>query len=273
MSFANQSIKTWSQHIDFERISLRFSQESKNYAQANPFPHVVFHDLFDPVLLREVAKEFPHPNGMDGFFHGVEQGGKSYLQDYEKLGPASRELIAALNSGPFVRALCKLTSINHLLSDPYLSGGGLHQTGRGGRLKIHSDFNFHSELRLSRRVNLLIYLNEGWENSWGGNLELWDKEMSHAVVSVPPKMGSVVVFTCSDNSYHGLPDDIKCPDGVFRKSIAMYYYSVPEDAEIVHSTVWKERPDERFMNSPIVRIRNSAPYFYRGFRTLFRGSK
>jgi hypothetical protein len=272
MNVPNEQIKTWSQHIDFQLISSRFVQASNVYSQADPFPHVVFQDLFDLVLLREVVKEFPPPEGMDGSFRGVEQGGKSYLQEYEKLGPASRELIAALNSGPFVRALCELTSIKHLISDPYLSGGGLHQTGKGGRLKIHSDFNFHSELRLSRRVNLLIYLNEGWEDSWGGNLELWDKDMSHAVVSVSPKIGSVVVFTCSDTSYHGLPDDIKCPDDVYRKSIAMYYYSVPEDTAFGHSTIWKERPEDNFMKSPLVRIRNSAPYFYRGLKTLFRGS-
>ena len=43
-----------------------------------------------------------------------------------------------------------------LLSDPYLWGGGLHITGKGGFLKIHSDTNFHPNFNLDRRLNLLI---------------------------------------------------------------------------------------------------------------------
>lgn len=259
------------QEFDFKYVDSRFAQSADDYANAEPFPHMVFNDLFDASLLRKVSIEFPDPIAMNGRFRGVEQGGKSYLQNFDDLGPNSQKLVAALNSGPFLRSLSKLTSISNLISDPYLAGGGLHQTSRGGRLKIHADFNFHTELKLARRVNVLIYLNENWDVNWGGNLELWDQAMRRPVVSVPPFFGTVVIFTCTNTSFHGLPDDLKCPEGMFRKSVAMYYYTVPEENTVIHSTLWQERPHENFMDSPLVRIRNSAPYFYRGFRTLFKG--
>ena len=64
-----------------------------------------------------------------------------------------------------------------LIADPELSGGGLHQIKRGGVLKIHTDFNKHPKIDIDRRLNLLLYLNENWHESYGGKLELWDKDM------------------------------------------------------------------------------------------------
>ena len=55
----------------------------------------------------------------------------------------------------------KITCINDfLIGDPYLIGGGLHETKNGGFLKIHSDFYFHQNLKIDRRLNLLLYLND-----------------------------------------------------------------------------------------------------------------
>ena len=35
----------------------------------------------------------------------------------------------------------------------------------------------------------------------------------------------VVIFNTTDFSYHGHPEPLKCPDGVMRNSLALYYYS------------------------------------------------
>ena len=44
---------------------------------------------------------------------------------------------------------------------------------KNGFLNIHADFNKHPTLDLDRRLNVLIYLNKNWKESYGGNLELW----------------------------------------------------------------------------------------------------
>jgi hypothetical protein len=112
-----------------------------------------------------------------------------------------------------------------LVPDPYLEGGGIHQIGTGGYLKVHADFNWNERLNLYRRLNILIYLNDSWDESWGGALELWTSDMARCSKRVPPQSNTMVVFTTDDRSFHGHPHPLATPDGVHRDSIPLYYYS------------------------------------------------
>jgi hypothetical protein len=47
------------------------------------------------------------------------------------------------------------------------------------------------------------------------------------VVSITPLYNRAVIFETSDMSYHGHPEALRCPEGVYRKSIALYYYTLP----------------------------------------------
>lgn len=118
-----------------------------------------------------------------------------------------------------------MTGIEGLIQDPYLFGGGIHSVGAGGFLKIHADFNWHHKLNLYRRLNLLLYLNSDWQETWGGALELWDVDMASCRVSIPPLINRMVIFNTSDMSFHGHPDPLMCPENRMRNSIALYYYT------------------------------------------------
>ena len=96
-----------------------------------------------------------------------------------------------------------------------------------------------------RRLNLLIYVNDDWPTEYGGELELWDREMKACVHRVPPKIGNCVVFNTALDSYHGQPDPVRCPPDRGRRSIATYYYTAPDDGILKlpeRSTVFKTRP-------------------------------
>ncbi|HMJ06001.1 MAG TPA: 2OG-Fe(II) oxygenase, partial [Chthoniobacterales bacterium] len=110
----------------------------------------------------------------------------------------------------------------------YFEGGGLHETLRGGHLGVHADFNVHGRLRVERKLNLLIYLNQDWEDDYGGQLELWDRRMKGCAVRVKPVFGRAVIFNTALDSFHGHPDPLNCPSDRSRRSIATYYYSAPE---------------------------------------------
>jgi Rps23 Pro-64 3,4-dihydroxylase Tpa1-like proline 4-hydroxylase len=249
----------------------RFGDSAAEYQSAQPFAHGVFRDLFDRTVLTEIAAEFPSSDVMSGSFKGEIQGGKFTESNWEAFGPVTQQFVSACNSGPFLRALETLTGFEGLLSDPFLAGGGMHQTGRGGRLKVHSDFNVHPFLNLTRRINMLVYLNEPWNEDWGGALELWNADMSEAVETVAPDLGTVVIFTCSDESFHGLPDPLRCPEGTFRKSLAFYYFTADAHVPDARSTLWKERPGEDFLSRPSQRMKASLGHFRRGVQTVFRG--
>jgi Rps23 Pro-64 3,4-dihydroxylase Tpa1-like proline 4-hydroxylase len=145
----------------------------------------------------------------------------------------------------FVNFLEKLTGIEGLITDHTLNGGGLHQILRGGKLDIHADYNYHPITQLDRRLNVLVYLNENWHPGWGGNLELWNKDMSSCEKSIEPFFNRVVIFSTNDDSFHGHPDPLECPETESRKSIALYYYTNgrPEsERSAPHSTLFKRRP-------------------------------
>src|SRR5204863_6284010 len=138
--------------------------------------------------------------------------------------------------------------IEGLIPDPYLFGGGLHQIERGGVLSVHADYNFHPVMHVDRRLNLLVYLNESWDPSWGGDLELWDRDMRRAVKTIEPVAGRCVIFGTTDFSYHGHPDPLTCPPEVTRRSLALYYYTNGRPAHEVdpsrNTTKFVPRPGE-----------------------------
>jgi Rps23 Pro-64 3,4-dihydroxylase Tpa1-like proline 4-hydroxylase len=160
-----------------------------------------------------------------------------------------------------VQVLERLTGIPRLLADPHLRGGGMHSTARGGYLKLHADFNFHQDFGLFRRVNVFLFLNDGWEEEWGGHLELWNEAMQapggggtsgsggggSAVARLLPIFNRMVIFTSTSASYHGHPDPLACPVGRARNSLAMYYYTKERPADEqpqARSTAFRLRPGE-----------------------------
>ena len=195
------------------------------YTTAEPYPHISMDNFWDAGVLSRVAAEFPELGGKEDLrFNDPNQQKLASRGEY-RFGPVTRELVHFLNSQPFLEFLSALTGINGLIPDPYFSGGGLHEIRRGGFLKIHADFNKHPDLHLDRRINLLIYLNENWEEAYGGHLELWDRDMKQCERKILPVFNRMVIFNTTDLSYHGHPDVLTCPADRSRRSLALYYYT------------------------------------------------
>jgi hypothetical protein len=109
---------------------------------------------------------------------------------------------------------------------------------------VHADFNRHRDYGLDRRLNLLLYLNKDWRQEYGGELQLWDRDMKQCEAKVLPIFNRVMIFGTTDFTYHGHPDPLQCPEGMTRKSLALYYFSNGRPAEEVtgeHSTLFRAR--------------------------------
>ena len=140
-----------------------------------------------------------------------------------------KDTLLLLNDSWFLKKLEVLTNIGNLVSDPKLHGGGMHCTKRMGKLDVHIDYSLHPELKLERRINLILYLNSDWDESYGGGLELWNKDMTQCVKSIEPKFNRAVIFNTTDISYHGHPSPLMCPEDKCRKSLAWYYLTKPQE--------------------------------------------
>lgn len=193
------------------------------------FPAWSFDNVFPAQLLEQVAAEFPVPDDPRWHtFHGEheaskQQGGPTCW------GPATTTLIVDLLSPTWCAQISGLVGRRHLVGD--VVGGGMHQSGPGAHLDTHVDFDRHPQTGWRRAVNLLLYLNRGWRPEWGGTLELGS-------LQVLPEFGKLVVFSCSDHSWHGHPQPVA--DGQLRRSVAVYYYDPDELPQGQgHSTVWR----------------------------------
>jgi hypothetical protein len=212
----------------FDRVALleRATSERMRYRAAKPFPHIVLDGLLPDDVLHRVVAEFPAPS--EKWRHFEDENQRKYGGGLVEIdcGPTTRNVLSEFNSSAFVDFLQILTEIEEpLIPDPHYRGGGLHQIEPGGYLEVHADFNRHPMFGLDRRVNVLVYLNHDWRPEWGGQLELWDRTMSHAEQRIQPVFNRTVIFSITDTALHGHPEPLQCPSDRTRQSLAFYYYS------------------------------------------------
>jgi 2OG-Fe(II) oxygenase superfamily len=229
-------------HFD-PSISALGAQYRDQYNSTAPFPHIVLPDFLDEDILELCLREFPPvPKSSAGYKRNQENLKFEFRP--ETLSPPLRSLFYSFNSLPFIGFIENLTGIKSLIPDPYFAGAGLHQVSSGGHLDIHTDFNFHAALGLERRINVLIYLNKGWREEYGGCFEIWDQKMSRCCRRVVPAFNTCVVFNTSSISFHGNPDRVNHPDGTPRRAIALYYYTATWDnTRAAHTTQFRVRPN------------------------------
>jgi hypothetical protein len=246
------------------------------YMNAKPFPHIVFDNFFDPAIVDQILGEFPAPGAIRWQAFDNAQEIKLASNAEASFGTMTRLFMYHLNSITFLEFLSRITGIKNLIPDPGFEGGGLHQIVPGGKLGVHADFNKHRSSGLDRRLNLLLYLNKDWREEYGGHLQLWDRDVARCEAKVLPIFNRMMVFGTTDFTFHGHPDPLLCPQGMTRKSLALYYFSNGRPAEEItgeHSTLFRPRNDKDFELTLKQRARRLAndlvpPILMRTFRKV-----
>lgn len=232
------------------RVAADADRLRSEFRAAKPFPHVVIDGFLDAGLCRRLVASFPSYDA-ERFRNEWGERGKAWREDVSRLGNDWSELDRGLRSSEFLDFLSHVSSIPRLVFDPKYFGGGTHENLHGMELDPHIDFNVHPETFLHRRLNLLLYLNEEWDDAWGGSLELhtnpWRPPHENEVRAIRPLLNRCVVFETSDRSWHGfrrivLPEERR---GLSRRSFAMYLYTherpllpmIPHDV-----TIYTDRP-------------------------------
>ena len=229
--------------------AVRLAGRHGEFVSASPFPHIAIDGFIDPETCRSVAMEYPtfdNAKALGFSFNALNERKKIQITDQLRFPPAVRRLSDFLASPAFLSDLSALTGIPNLLADAALFGGGMHITGPHGRLDVHVDFN-RGDYGLYRRVNLLLYLNPEWDETWGGQIELWDPTVTSCALSLAPALGRCLIFATSQISFHGVAP-LRCPPEHARKSFAAYYYTKEPPAEgdvAMHGTQFRPRPDEK----------------------------
>lgn len=231
--------------IDLNKWRDALPDMTARYRAAAEFPHIAIDDFLDAGTLRQAVADFPPIRG-DGWIHyqhvNEDKGG---LNKRDLIPSRLLAVIDRLNSPDFIAWLSALTGIPDLVADPALEGGGLHQIQRGGFLNIHADFTVHPHHRLwRRRVNVLVYLNDDWQDGYGGHLELWTRDMTRCFEKIRPDFNRCVIFNTDHDSYHGHPEPLACPEDRTRRSIALYYFTIEKTPPSKVATNYRARPQD-----------------------------
>lgn len=212
------------------------------YIAAQPYPHVVL-DNFLGERAAALAEAFPspsHPHWKRRDY--AEQAGRlSQLQrsDFEGVATELRWFLSELRAMAFLDFLGALVGRDDLIADPRHTGAGLLATLPGGHLALHADFNRDSARHLDRVLSVFYYLPREWDEAWGGELELWDRERTRCEVRIAPLRDRLVVMAHGEDHWHGHPSPLGCPEGHWRAVVAAYYYAAPSrDESHAHGARW-----------------------------------
>jgi hypothetical protein len=220
------------------------------FQTALPFRHAVIEGFLEPEVCERLLEDFPCFNAKYALNEHGEVGGKAVVEQMGSISPAYAKFYEYINSHAFLQKMSDLTGIPNLIADATLFGGGTHENRDGQYLDAHIDFNVDEKRMLYRRLNLLIYLNKEWEESWGGNIQLHSNPRypeTNETFQFAPLFNRAVIFETSEYSWHGfetitLPEDKK---HLSRKSISIYLYTKDRPAEEVvapHTTFYICRP-------------------------------
>lgn len=205
--------------------------QAVKFRNADPFPHLVVDNFWSDDELSMAAAEFPEPaDPRWKTYRDPKEYGKRCMDDPSTWSRGVAQFMSHMASEVMCESLEDLTGFRGLTADPI--GGGMHMTGEGGRLDMHVDFNVHPDGKRLRKLNVLVFMNREWDFTWGGTLFLGQ----HEDKGILPIWNRMVIFECSDKSWHGHPEPVV--GGHWRKSLACYYY-VPMDVAVEpHTTTW-----------------------------------
>jgi len=223
---------------------------ARSFREAQPFRHVAIDNFLAPEFCRAICEQFPECFDAHALNENGTVGLKATREKVRTLGQAYKDMDDLVRSADFLQLIGKITGIDDLRYDPYYFGGGTHENRVGQDLDPHIDFNYHPVTSQHRRLNLIIYLNDHWEDAWGGSLQLhrdpYKERGEDEIVTLTPLMNRCVIFETTECSWHGF-ERIDLPASQkhrSRKSFAIYYYTETRPEQETgdeHSTVYVER--------------------------------
>lgn len=227
----NHSIKITQQKVDncytdiFGDWFNNFSSNDKNTLNTNPFPYIIIPEFINTKYYNKFKEVFPSKPNENWCKYENPLEVKYTLDNLEIMDPVISNTFYSLSHENTIDKFKKIFNIPELEYDPYYHDAGLHMHPRYGRLNMHLDYEIHPISNKQRRLNIILYLNDDWNPEWNGDTQLWNNNISECVVKSYPKGNTAIVFVTTEQSWHGVPETILCPQDMYRKTLAFYYVS------------------------------------------------
>lgn len=208
---------------------VNFEKALLSYGDKPPFDHCIVDDFFQLETAEALATEFPSYDSPKWFTYKNAIEDKKALNDWNAFPPLTYQAFNSFYSDRMISTLEELLGAK-IFPDHGLHGGGWHMHGTGGNLNPHLDYSIHPKILKERKLNIIVYLSKEMRPEYGGHLGLWTDENDQPgalVAEVEPRFNRAVLFDTTQKSWHGMSRGLSQPEGIYRKSLAVYYMREP----------------------------------------------
>ena len=155
------------------------------------------------------------------------------------------EIIYAFQDERVVMVVGEICNIKKPIPDQNLYAGGISMMGKKQFLNPHLDNSHDKDRNLWRVLNLLYYVTPNWEETNGGNLELWPNGLKQKQITIHSKFNRLVVMETHNNSLHSV-SPVVFDD--YRRCVSNYYFANEplQDSDRFHVTSFRGRPENKF---------------------------
>ena len=224
-----------------EKISTLGGAEKEQWNNAKPVRHLAIDNLLPDEFCKLIS---PDASILDeAKLSDTLKERKRVAQDLKTSHPAIHEALYAFQDPKVIKAIEDLLGTGTLIADSSLYAGGFSIMTQGDFLNPHLDNSHDGEQKLYRAINLLFYITPEWQESYGGNLELWEPGLKQRT-QIHSKYNRLVIMETHTTSWHSVSkvssDNLRC-------CVSNYYFS---DSPLLgnksyrHVTTFEARPEQ-----------------------------
>ena len=197
-------------------------------------------DLLPEDLAKKIYEAFPPTDEMRLLDSFREK--KFTSKSLDKFDPLISDITFAFQDERVIKKVAELTDIKDAAGDPHLYAGGISAMAKNHFLNPHLDNSHDYEQKNYRVLNLLYYITPDWKSENGGNLELWNEDVTETI-EIPSLFNRLVLMSTNDKSWHSV-NEVKTDR--MRYCISNYYFSPhsPNGYETTHVTYFQARPEQ-----------------------------
>ena len=226
-------------------VHTKDDDEASPHVDVEPFRHAVIPGFLSPDAFKDLSDFFPekpHENLADNggvwWYYKNPIEVKYACDKFDFFHPKIQSIFHSMSHPTVVAKLGKMFDVPDLQYDPHFAGAGLHMHPRSGLLGMHIDYDQHPfSADRFRRVIVILYANEEWKDEWNGDTQLYtsreiaDPKVTGNYTTIGdkcitrsyPQANKALAFVTNENTWHGVPEKIACPEGTYRRSLAFYY--------------------------------------------------
>lgn len=238
----SQLVKLISANLENNLKSLR--ENFKNSIDDVGVRYCFIDDLLPIEIASKIADSFPHFQEMRHIQSFREN--KYTSKNFDKFNPILKDMTFSIQDEIVISLVTEITGIREQIADPTLYAGGLSMMPKGSFLNPHIDNSHDMGRKNYRTLNLLYYASKDWKEEYGGNLELWDKQVKQKV-TIHSKFNRLVLMETNPWSWHSVS---KVKVNLSRNCVSNYYFSLksPIVREYFNVTSYSARPEDWSMS-------------------------